>query len=56
MFISPDLMLLPNMTRSHVNLSSGSHLSVRKACMEFKQESPAQLSSIIKLCSLMLCF
>jgi hypothetical protein len=24
--------------------------------MEFKQESPAQLSSIIKLCSLVLCF
>jgi hypothetical protein len=49
-------MLLPNITGSHVNLSSGNHLGVRKACMEFKQESPAQLSSIIKLCSLVLCF
>jgi hypothetical protein len=55
-FISPDLWLLPNMTGSHVNLSSGNHLGVRKACMEFKQESHAQLSSIIKLCSLVLCF
>jgi hypothetical protein len=49
-------MLLPNMTESHVNLSSGNHLGGHKACVEFKQSSLAQLSSIIKLCSLALCF
>jgi hypothetical protein len=56
MFISLDLMLLPNMTGYHVNLSSGNHLGGHKSCMEFKQESPAQLSLIIKLCFLVLCF
>jgi hypothetical protein len=49
-------MLLPNMTESHVNLSSGNHLGGRKACVKFKQSSLAQLSSTIKLCSLALCF
>ena len=56
MFISLDLMLLPNMTESYVNLSFGNHLGRRKACGEFKQESLAQLSSAINLCSLVLCF
>ena len=56
MFISLDLMLLPNMTESYVNLSFGNHLGRRKACGEFKQESLAQLSLAIKLCSLVLCF
>jgi hypothetical protein len=49
-------MLLLNMIESHVNLSSGNHLGGRKACVEFKQSSLAQLSSTIKLCSLALCF
>jgi hypothetical protein len=56
MSISLDLMLLPNMTGSYVNLSSVNHLGRRKACVEFKQESLAQLSSAIKLCYLVLCF
>jgi hypothetical protein len=53
--ISLDPMLLPNMTETQVNLSSGNHLGGCKACMEFKQEFPAQLSSVIELCSLVLC-
>jgi hypothetical protein len=49
-------MLLPNMTESLVNLSSNNHLGGRKAWVELKQEPPAQLSSVIKLYSLVLCF
>jgi hypothetical protein len=42
--------------KSHGNLSSGHHLGERKACVEFKQESHAQLSLAIELCSLVPCF
>jgi hypothetical protein len=56
MSISLDLTLLSNMTRSYVNLSSGNHIGRRMAWVEFTQESLAQLSSTIKLWSLVLCF
>ena len=56
MSISLDLMLLPNMTGSHVNLPFGNHLGGRKSYVEFKHTFPAQLSSAIKLCPLVLCF
>jgi hypothetical protein len=49
-------MLLPNMTESHVNLLSSTHLGGHKSYVEFKQESLAQLSLAIELCSLVLCF
>jgi hypothetical protein len=55
MFISLDLMLLLNMIESPVNLLSGTHLGGRKSCVEFKQESLAQLSLGVELCSLVLC-
>jgi hypothetical protein len=56
MFISLDLMLLPNMNESPINLLSETHLSGRKSYVEFKQESLAQLSLAIVRCSLVLCF
>jgi len=56
MSISLDLMLLPNMTGSRVNLPFGNHLGGRKSYVEFKHTFPAQLSSAIKLCPLVLCF
>jgi hypothetical protein len=49
MFISYDLMLLINKTKSYVNLLSSSSLGGRKVCVEIKQESTAQLPSVIKL-------
>jgi hypothetical protein len=55
MFISLDLMLLLHMIESPVNLLSGTSLGGRKSCIEFKQESIAQLSLGIELCSLMVC-
>jgi hypothetical protein len=54
-FISLDLMLLPNMKKSPVNLLSSTHLGGCKLCIEFKQESIAQLSLGIELCSLVVC-
>jgi hypothetical protein len=56
MFISLDLMLLPNMNESPINLLSGTHLGGRKSCIEFKQESLAQLSLAVAQCSLVLYF
>ena len=56
MSISLDLMLLPNMTGSRVNLPFGNHLGGRKSYVEFKHTFPTQLSSAIKLCPLVLCF
>jgi hypothetical protein len=56
MFISLDLMLLPNMNESPVNLLSGTPLGGRKSYVEFKQESLAQLSLAIVRCSLVLYF
>jgi hypothetical protein len=41
MFISLDLMLLPNMNESPVNLLSGTFLGGRKLYVEFKQDSLA---------------
>jgi hypothetical protein len=41
MFISHDLMLLPNMTESLVNPLSGNHFGGRKSYIEFKQVSLA---------------
>jgi hypothetical protein len=55
MFISLDLMLLPNMNESPINLLSRTHLGERKSCIEFKQESIAQFSLGIELCSLVVC-
>jgi hypothetical protein len=55
MFISLDLMLLPNMNESPLNLLSGTHLGGRKSCIEFTQETIAQLSLGIELCSLVVC-
>jgi hypothetical protein len=55
MFISLDLMLLPNMNESAINLLSGTHLGGRKSCIEFKQESIAQLSLGTELCPLVVC-
>jgi hypothetical protein len=55
MFISLDLMLLFNMVESPVNLLSGTSLGGRKSCIEFKQESIAQLYLGIELCSLVVC-
>jgi hypothetical protein len=54
MFISLDLMLL-DMIESLINLLSGTRLGGCKLCIEFKQESLAQLSLGIELCSLVLC-
>jgi hypothetical protein len=56
MVIDFDLILLPHMTKSHGNLSSCHCLGEHKACVEFKQESHAQLSLTIELCFLVLCF
>jgi hypothetical protein len=56
MSISLDLILLSNMTGSYVNLSSSNNLGRHVAWVEFTQEFLAQLSSAIKLCSLVLCF
>jgi hypothetical protein len=55
MFICLDLMLLLNMNESLINLLSGTHLGGRKSYVEFKQESIAQLSLGIELCSLVVC-
>jgi hypothetical protein len=55
MFITLDLMLLLNLIESLVNLLSGTPLGGRKSYVEFKQESLAQLSFAIELCSLVLC-
>jgi hypothetical protein len=49
MFIDLDLMLLPNMNESPINLLSGTHLGGRKSCIKFKQESIDQLSLGIEL-------
>jgi hypothetical protein len=48
-------MLLLNMIESPINLLSGTHLSGCKSCVEIKQESLAQLSLGVELCSLVLC-
>jgi hypothetical protein len=56
MFISLDLMLLLHMIESPINLLSGTSLSGRKSCVEFKQESLAQLSLAIARCSHVLYF
>jgi hypothetical protein len=56
MFISLDLMLLPNMNESPINLLSGTHLGGRESYIEVKQESLAQLSLAIMRCSLVLYF
>jgi hypothetical protein len=56
MFISLDLMLLPNMNESPINLLSETYLGGRKSCIEVKQESLAQLSLAIVRCSLVLYF
>jgi hypothetical protein len=55
MFIGLDLMLLPNMNESPINLLSRTHLGGRKSCIEFKQEYIDQLSLGIELCSLVVC-
>jgi hypothetical protein len=56
MFISLDLMLLPNMNESPINLLSGTHLGGRESYIEVKQESLAQLSLASVRCSLVLYF
>jgi hypothetical protein len=56
MFISLGLILLLNMIKSPINLLSGTPLGVRKSCVEFKQESLAQLSLAIARCSFVLYF
>ena len=56
MFISPNLMLLLGKTKYHANLYLVITIGGHKAYMEIKQESPAQLSLAIRLCSLVLCF
>jgi hypothetical protein len=47
MFIRLDLILLPNKTKSHVNLLSSNLPGKLKACVELKQESHAQLSLLV---------
>jgi hypothetical protein len=56
MFISLDLMLLPNMNESLINLLSSTPLDGRKSYVEFKQDSLAQLSLAIVRCSLVIYF
>jgi hypothetical protein len=55
MFISLDPLILLNMIESPINILSGTHLGGCKSYVEFKQESLAQLSLAIELCSLILC-
>jgi hypothetical protein len=43
-------MLLPNKTKSLVNLLSGNLLGKRKPCVELKQEPHTQLSTLVNLC------
>jgi hypothetical protein len=57
MFVSLDLMLLPNMTGSHVNLSSGNHLGGRKACVELNKNlmlSCLRQFNYVLLCSVLI--
>ena len=56
MFISLDLMLLLDKTKSHVNLYLVIALVDTRHIWKLGKKSPAQLSLAIKLCSLALCF
>jgi hypothetical protein len=54
MFISLDLMLLSNMTKSYGNLSSGHHFGERKACVELRKN--LTLSRLWQLSYVLLCY
>jgi hypothetical protein len=56
MFISLDLMLWSNMTKSHGNLLACHHFVEMLGVRGIKQQSRAKSPSAIELCSLMLCF
>jgi hypothetical protein len=54
MFISLDLMLMLNMIKSPINLSSGNHLGGRKVCVELSKN--LMLSYLWQLSYVLLCY